>query len=321
MSENLPDPTYPFADDTRDAAAVAYVIIPAGHDPAAYVRQVLDTGRMSVVTDRGEFIHRVLVARHVLRELNQAGWPQLPGERGPAVMLATLPVHNTPVAVATLLGADEVSGMGAPGEDGLLLRGPGNTFVALRARADAGSLAITLNGDGAGQSQLTLRLLHPDSHAQHDSYVQGDTRHRSEGSSQLEAGQKLTLRVGPSGSSDDAQGQMLLTYERGQGLTYTDEWGNELRMAKDLFSVRRQGEHQQIALTAAGVNLGSQDAAEPVLLGKTTLELVGQLIDLILQAQFNSNAGPTFPLPLNSGDFLKLKLDFQKALSQYVKVD
>lgn len=320
-TEQHPDPTYPWSPDNRDSASLGYVIVPAGHDPQAYVRQALDTGRLSIVTDRGEFLHRVVCARHVLKEINQLGWPQDVDELGPCVLLANLPIHNQLVAVATIVGAGEVSGLSDQHETGLLLR-QGTSFVALRARADAGSVALSLHGEGEQQSQLSLRLTHPDQKAQQLGYVQGDTVHRSEGLSQLEAGQRLLLRVGAQGSSDDSQGQMELEYVRGTGLRYLDEWGNEFTCNKKGVTLRRKGEHRTVALTEAGINLGSEQGAEPAVLGQTNLTLIDELIDLILKAQYLSPMGGyTAPGPLNVVEFTTLKEKFKSTLSQHVRLD
>lgn len=300
----------------RDPVAIGYVVVPPDVERAAYVAQCYARNTVTVYTPGGEFFPRVPVPKNWMSEIE---FPAEKGETGSPVLLLNMPRHNEPVVGAVFNSPEQVAQVLGEAKFSLLRRSAGGRYVGIQGDGTRGTLTLTVCGQAQDEGRLQIQVINQAGAGQLDVQVRGDATIRAEGTLSASAGKKLVLGVNDKAESEP---EMLLEYTRGQGLTYVDEWENQLTITADKIQLRRKKDGRTLELNDSGLSLGSPGTSqEPAVLGEQLVNFLGQLLTAIQAIKVPTSQGPSLPGLLNTLDFEQLRATLKQIQSTVVTVD
>ncbi len=266
------------------------IIIPSDTDRDAYIRRCYDTGRVAIISYGSGVIRQAAIMLHVV---NNIEFPLTPEEYGSPVTYRKIPNREEYIIDGVYKENNNVFdiseyqfSIGRKTEDGISM---------IAGDASDGSMVVTVNHNKKG-GNLTVNIGNRKTGGKMQFNISGiagiDTEEFN-----INTYKKFSVTLPKDGDA----GMTSISYVKGVGFNYVDEFGNKIILNKD---------HIQAVSAATKIDFG--DGAEPLALAKTLKKLLDQLTDDIqsLATECAKIVVPTpmgnSGLPLNAGIFTQL---------------
>lgn len=315
-------------DNQNYYSGTGWIALPSGATRADAIQTALRTGRVCLLTNDGGFHKQVLCDTTIL---NQLTFPNNFQGKGSCVVWVNIPVYNKIIIVGLLQAPDggsiyreyeyqygrtdlsassTISGSGAQGR--LLLStsklGHGS-LIELSATNTIPSADVTDVADSTIKFKVNGKILEEIAGYKKSNITQSTLL-------EIESGQIDTLKTTIRADREsvlisivnDEENVVNLQYKKDEGLTYKDQYENEIIANETNIQVKGK----------EAVNLG--DGAEPVVLGDTLKKTLEDLITAIKAITVPTAMGPS-GTPINFAQFDSINAQLSNILSQYSKTD
>lgn len=229
----------------RHSIGVGYIVVPSGVDRDLFVSKCIRTNRVSLYTHNGDYSDRVPVSGQTIQSID---FPNEPGELGSAVLFVVVPKKNKPVVICTLLSHEE-SMISSEGE--FYLEKKTESGVARIGGSNVDGV-INIVSNFKDVSKVNLVSFSED--AEINIRTNGDVNVEAEENILIKSYNKVEILV----SNIDTGGESKITYEKGYGFTYEDEFENKI-----------EANSSGITISSDKILIGSENSTEPSVLGQT----------------------------------------------------
>lgn len=270
----------------RYPVGIAYVCIPSNIKREDYITGCIRSGKLGLFFDTGDFVWDVPVDTD---KLERVIFPEKYGDLGSMVVWVNVPKHNVPIVIGIISKDDDFHSY----EYGQ---------TTLEKDSSAGSASVVV--DEKGQILITAKSFDPESApriiTRLGSFdIPGDFQTTIFGvkadyviGSVYQSATKDFTWVVQDQAIDELQSS--ITFKKGEGYTYLDEFENLLKM-----------EDQKMTLDSPEILHGA-NATESAVKGDTLESLLEQLIDAINLISVTTAVGPSGP-PINAAQFIAIK--------------
>ena len=180
-----------------------------------------------------------------------------------------------------------------------------NSSIDSSINANDGTVSFNLTSKAGTVGKLKVVLNSPNKDSEMEVYVKGKAKIHATEELKIVSDQKLILQV----VDEDSRDKVLIKYEREQGFSYVDEFGNKFTCSN--------GEMKQES-TLIKHNSGSQ----PMVLGDTLESIVGELLTAIEAITVTCSApGVLSTVPTNIPQFEAIRARLQSMKSTKSKLD
>lgn len=301
----------------RYSSGIGYIIIPENIDRDSYIANSIKNGTISFATENAERFDNIKISKNLINYLD---FPIKYNELGSQIFFNIIPLINLPIVIGVLTKSGEVN---------LMLE---NSFEISRKTEDAsvsiigdgkkGNLSINIDSFQEKGGELNINVNNKNNSAKVKVAVNGKIEVEATDEISLTSMSKFSLiLLDPKDSTKNSK----LSYEKGKGLIYLDEFENLFEINKDNIKISPKSK----------LNIG--EGKEPLLLGKTTqteLEkdnaILGALLKAIGDVPTNAadvvfepgNGAPSaFQAKLSLALTLLKKGDYSKILSEKSNTD
>lgn len=296
----------------KDSSGVAYVVIPEDQDRDVFITTCYRTQTVMLRDEMGAAWRNVFVTKDLLQ---QVVFPEKSSERGSSVIWVKIPKHNLPVVLGVLDLKNIYSVIQEEHQFRLQQRSPVGNSVDFNARALSASLDLAVASTEDGKGSLRVKITNPDQTAELDVYVKGNINVFADKKIRLGTNEELTMEV----VKPDLSPLGILTYKAGTGWTLKDEFNNEVTTESGHVRIK-VSDGKLIHIDQTTINLGQDNAAQPVPLGDTLKEKLTDLINAIKQITVPTSNGPS-GTPINFAQFDTISAQLAQILSQVSKTD
>ena len=263
------------------------------------------TGTIGLLTDSGGIVWNVRCNRSDLGFLEFPTVAEYNNSEslGTAVAWINLPIKDEMLIVAIIDRYDEQDFLAE--HQFKIFREFNGGHVEISGRGDTGELNITASSESAGGT-ININATNLAEDAELNLFAKGTVNVESVGKINLRATSSLSVIVEDKSIDDKTT---LIEYVKEVGLTYLDEFDNEISANVDNVQIK----------AAKQINLG--DGAEPMVLGDTLESFVSDLVDEIKLITVPTAFGPS-GTPINAVAFASLVSTALASIkSQYSKTD
>jgi len=231
-----------------------YVFIPPNLDRGKYIQTAFRKEKISIILeDGGGVVNDVYISRTAIQDIY---FPVEVGDIGSCVACINIPPYNQYVVVGVISKEDESQLLG---EDEFKREKKTATgVVSVCGRGRTGELFIDIDSTEAGTGGVFVNVKNRNRDAKLNINVFGETNIHTEGKATIESTEEINLSV----IDNEAETVSSIIYKKGEGLSYSDEFGN---------SITANGGVVQIIPNEDGV-FRVFEGDEPLLKGNTTVE-------------------------------------------------
>lgn len=205
----------------RDPSGTGYIIVPNGISRENYISQCYRKNVVSVILeDSGEILHDVRIDDWILQRIS---FPNEKEKIGSAIVWLNLEIYNSIVIVALLPKKDEVNVL----EEGdFKLQTTDKTTTILGKKN--GNLYIDINSIDEGE--VFINVKNSKNTGKYKINVKGDAEIIATNSVNLLSNSKINIKI----QNKQIDSKITeISYEKGIGLSYKDEFENEISVSSD----------------------------------------------------------------------------------------
>lgn len=290
-------------EDGKLSAGVGYIFIPDNDavDRDDFVADCLRTKRVTIHGGVGYgTIQDVPIDESVLQRVT---FPKEKGVKSTPVVWVNIPVFNKPVIIAVLQYDNDFTSLDELERSFSLVNG--DKHIEFSARAKESTVDISIKGDASEPGILNLNVTNESKSCEVNVFVKGKTVINSTEELTIRSDKKINFKAVDSENVD----KFTMTYEVGKGLTYVDEFKNEVTINGDKIQIKSGKE--KIIL---------QNGAQPLVLGDTLKSLLEAMLDAISSLTVGTVFGPS-TVPINATVFQTIKSNLNTMLSKVSKTD
>jgi hypothetical protein len=312
-------------------SGIGYIIIPEGSDPAEYVQRCYRNHSVSIDGGYGTTaMHNVKITEEAL---NSIKFPTEGKAQGSPVIWIRESFSNKPIIIGVLFESG-TSNLTINGQESIRQEIAGRVaevfLDALSSRVN-----ITALGDSTNCAEVNVKASSRQRH--------GDLLNMESKDVVKVGGQsyRMNLTKDFEVTIDDGKNPILHILSNKDGFNLTDQWNNSITLdAEKIYLVDSHGNQiitneDEVHLTDAHGNeaIFNEDNTqflttkfnvgqgnEPMVLGDTLVDLLGQLIDAILSMTVLTHVGPS-GTPINAATFSAIKSRLKTVLSQLSNTD
>ena len=299
---------------------VGFVIIPSDVERADYI---LDCYKTNTVTIQGGWgygcFNNVDVDPEVMKRIE---FPDVPEEKGTAVVWVKDDVSQLPIIIATIRKQEDYYALDE--NQYLVKREPRNTSKSVEVFMDGNSSTLQVNivGDSDTPANLNIKVTSENESSVVNLYCDNEVNisaHNtvnvnSRGAVNINTAESITAKI----VNDDDEEKMSLSYTPDNGLAYADEYKNSIICKEGQIEVISNDKNGDVIVRGAHIN--HNDGGEPMVLGDTLKNILGELIDAITALTVVTPAGPS-STPSNAVQFTTVKQKLSNFLSQKSNLD
>lgn len=227
-------------------------------------------------------------------------FPKQKGEFGSPVVWVNIEPYNKPVIVACLKSEGEYY-LNNEGEYNVSRENGGN-HIDVSIKTKEAIYEVSVMG-GATPGKMKFNLIDANKKGEYSVYVKGTAKIHATEEVRIVSDKMIRLHVLDENSKD----KVVITYEREKGLTYIDEFENEINI-KD----------GQIQIKSDKIN--HNEGKEPMVLGNTLKSILSDTFDAITALTVPTAFGPS-GTPINASQFSAIKARLDNILSQISNLD
>jgi len=238
------------------------------------------------------YFYNVSIDKEVLKAIE---FPQNKNEYGSPVVWVNIKPYNKPIIIAVLKSEEDFY-LNDEGEYNLSREFNGN-HIDIRLNSKKGTLDFAVL-TAATQGKIKFSVINPDKSCEFEVYVKGKIMLHATEEVRIVSDKKIQLQV----IDEDSKDCVLITYERGKGLKYIDEFENEVNI--------KEGELQLISK-----KINHNSGKEPMVLGDSLNKTLGEILDGINALTVPTAFGPS-GTPINTATFIGIKKKLDTILSK-----
>lgn len=286
----------------RDSAGIGYVIIPSDVDRRRFITQCYRKGTISLLLENGGVLDNVLITKEALKLID---FPEKANTKGSLLVWINQPKKQLPIVIGSLSKTNEFVNFGK--NKGSLARYTTNFVSEVLVDADNGTIVITSNSSIEGGGDIYIVSTNKNKTSKLNIQVSGRVDVVTPEFT-LTNSKKVSLIIKDKSIDEDIT---EITYEKGVGLNYKDEFGNEIIANSDGIN------HSPSSKFTVG------EGSESAVLGDTFKEIFEQLTDSITQLAsacakitVNTSMGPS-TTPTNATEIVQISSDISNLKKKY----
>ena len=274
------------------SAGVGWVVVPEGADRDTYIQDCYRNNTLTINAGIGYgFFSNVYTDQEVMQNIV---FPDDEENRGSAVVWIRDEVSNLPIIVASLRKQDDYYILNK--NQYRVARGTEETSVEVFLDGDTSTLHINVVGNRPNPAKLNIKLASENQ----------DSVFNIDSDNELNVFSEKKIQASTNGVIDvqikkDGEIKTEFQYESGKGLTYKDEFENEINV--------KDGE-----IDVVSKKINHNTGKEPMVLGDTLADILKDLCKALQQLTVMTSVG-TSSIPVNVADFaaIQAKIDTIKS--------
>jgi len=283
---------------------IGYVIVPPGVDRKIYIKDVYDSGRISIFGGYGNSnFYDIPIDREVLQRVR---FPETSIGFGTPVVWLNLPKFNEPMVIACLKYDEEFYSL-SEFRSRTTHSKDGNS-VDFDLDGKKGKITINVTGNKTSSGEVEININSVNNDAKYSLLVNGQIIQKSSGD---------TIRFSEKRISDvatDKAGTVVAKLEIKSGetnrLEYADEFENKITTSEDKINFR--------ADKSKKIDFG--DGAEPVVLAETLKSILDEYDDALGKLTVPTAFGPS-GTRINAAEFKLVRDKFENFFSKLTNSD
>lgn len=286
----------------RDSAGVGFVIIPSNVDKDKYIEYCFRSSTVSIMLENGGVLDNVLITNNALNEIE---FPDSFDTKGTQLIWINQPRKNQPIAIGSISHTNEFVNFNK--NKSALRRATKNFVSEISVDAQKGTVIITSNSSVEGGGDIYILSTNKNKTSKCVINISGDLNITSTNLNIINT-KKFSLTIKDE-LKDDLQTN--ITYEKGSGLKYVDEFENEVYLNADNIQLKPKkrfniGEGKESLMLTDTFKVIFEDFTD--ILNTMALEIAKLQVSTI-------NIPST--VPLNTAKFIEISSDLQKIKSKY----
>lgn len=287
----------------RDSAGIGYITIPENIDRDNFIEYCYRTSTITLMLENGGVIDKVLITKQSLEEVV---FPEKSGLQGSQIVWVNQPRKQFPIAIGILSKNNEFVNFNK-NKSGL--RRTSKNFVSeVLVDAEKGIVLITSNSSIEGGGDIYIISTNKNKTSNLNVIVSQDVNFTSTNFN-VSTSKKIKLYI----KDKDVDEEITeISYEKGVGLSYKDEFKNECYINGDNIQFKPNSKF----------NVGS--GKEPAMLSDTFkqmfndyTDILSKLADSCAKIQVGTPMGPS-TVPVNVADFAQASLDLNEIKNRYI---
>lgn len=287
---------------TKDSAGIGYVIIPAGVDKRKFIDHCFRTGTISLLLENGGVIDEVLISKSVLNEIE---FPERFNTKGSLLIWINQPRKLRPIVIGSLSKTNEFVNFNKNKNS---LRKSTKNFVGeVLVDAQNGSIIITSNSSIEGGGDIYIISTNKKKNSRFKIQVSGSIDVETPDFT-VTSSNKISLVIK---NKDEDDTITKIEYEKGIGLSYIDEFGNECSINSNGVNIS----------PSSKFSIGSGE--ESIMLGDSFKSILEDLTDMLsklastcAKIQVGTSMGPS-TVPTNAADLTQISQDINDVKKKY----
>jgi hypothetical protein len=286
----------------KDNAGIGYIVIPSGVDKRKFIEKCFRTNTISLLLENGGVIDNVLITKSSLSEIE---FPNKFNEKGSMLVWINQPRKQMPIIIGCLSKTNEFVNFNK--NKGSLSKSTKDFISEVLVDAQNGSVIITSNSSVEGGGDIYIVSTNKKKTSKLKIKVSGNVDIETPDFT-VTGSNKISLIIKDK-SIDDSITE--ITYEKGVGFNYSDEFGNEMSVNSD------------------GVNISPSskftigEGNESIVLGDTFKGIFEELTDMVsnlaaacAKIQVGTSMGDS-TVPKNAVELNQISDDITNLKSRY----
>lgn len=301
-------------------AGVGFIVIPEDQERGEYIADCYKTNTVTIQGGWGYgYFNDVNVDSEIMKQIE---FPATPEEKGTAVVWIKDDISQLPIIIATIRKQNNYYALGE--NQYLIKKEPRGTSKSVEVFFDGNeaSLQVNIVGDSDTPANLNIKVTSENESSVVNLYCDNEVNisaHNtvnvnSRGAVNINTAESITAKI----VNDDDEEKMSLSYTPDNGLAYADEYKNSVTCKDGQIEVISNDKNGDVIVRGAHIN--HNDGGEPMVLGDTLKNILGELIDAITALTVVTPAGPS-STPSNAVQFTTVKQKLSNFLSQKSNLD
>lgn len=283
----------------RYSSGVGYLILPNDLDRDTYIRYCFNTNTISIALENGGVLNNVQCTKSVMQQLE---FPLNTKEVGSQVVWTDQEGLGYPVVVGVLLRSDQVTDLLENQTSQRRVTNNGSSEILV----DGKNPFIIINSDSLKDTGGDIYIVSKNTGLTSKININSSGEiNLSSQNIQASISNELNIIIRDSLQDDKIT---TINYTKGKGFNYEDEFDNQIEV-KD----------GKINIVSDNINLGGDNATEPILLGDTTVSMIDKILEILGRTTTTTLIGPQ-PL-LTAPEFIALRAQLETLKSSKHKIE
>lgn len=259
----------------RNPIGIWYITVPSGEDRAEYIKNCYNTSTVSIINMGNELLHKVPIGKSAIGYIE---FPEDGDSVGSPVLCVVEPYHKQPLVVEVFnSGSDYNAGVEYEKK---ITRSDGASIAEVSVQGEKGVINFSVDSEESDGGIVNINVTNAEEQGKLNVNVNGNIAIvQTNGSTIMESSDSISFIV------RDKDVKNIISYQKGIGFSYKDEFDNEVIINKE-----------NIQMLSQLINLG--DGSEKAALGETLQSKLEQIID---QISAIANACATIIVPTGVG--------------------
>jgi hypothetical protein len=153
----------------RNANGIAYVFLPRDADREAYIANCFNTSTVSLVTENGEYFHKVPIGKLAIQMID---FPLSVNQTGSPVLWSNVPIHNQIIVTDVFEFKNQFQSLEE--SQFKITKRLNNNVAGISLRGKAGQILMSASGESEGSGQMEINLSNFFQTALFKMFVQGE---------------------------------------------------------------------------------------------------------------------------------------------------
>lgn len=287
---------------TRDNVGTGFIIIPKGSDKKKFIDHCYRTGTISLLLENGGILDEVLITKKALDEID---FPEALNKTGSQVVWINQPRKQRPIAIGSISKTNEFSNFSK--NKSALRRATQNFITEFIVDSEKGVLILNSNSSIEGGGDIYIVSTNKNKTSKLDVQISGSVNINTP-SLTITNSKSLSFVIKDKSQDDEVT---EIFYEKGEGFSYIDEFGNECYINADGINFK--------PYTKFKVGEGT----EPAMLSSTFKSIFEDFTDIL--SKLASTCGKiqvatpmgTSSVPKNATDFNQISSDLNSLKDKF----
>lgn len=283
----------------RYSAGVGYLILPNDLDRDTYVRYCFNTNTISIALENGGILNNVQCTKSVIQQLE---FPLNTKEVGSQVVWVDQEALGYPVVVGVLLRSDQVTDLSEHQTSQRRVTNNGSSEILV----DGQNPFIIINSDSLKDTGGDIYIVSKNTGLTSKININSSGEiNLSSQNIQASISNELNIIIRDSLQDDKIT---TINYTKGEGFNYQDEFDNQIEV-KD----------GKINIVSDNINIGGDNATEPILLGDTTVSMIDKILEILGRTTTTTLIGAQ-PI-LTAPEFIALRAQLETLKSSKHRIE
>ena len=268
----------------RDIASIWWVYLPSDADRDVYINSCFRTGTVTLINNNNEIVHKVPVGKMMINFIDFPPRILEDGVQtkvGSPVLCLIIPRHEVPFVIDIYNADDEFEHI-IEENQWRVFKKEGENSAEITLKGKDGKIILTVDSDQTDGGQVLLNITNSDETAKLGITVNGEIDIVNTGTTKVTSSKSVEIVIDDGNEDGD---KTSLKYEATVGLTYTDEFGNQLTVTDGKWDIVPNPDAD-----TPTINLGS--GAEKIILGDAWAQFMNDFITEVAASTVASTGGP-----------------------------